>query len=593
MMEKRYTFPVLFLLAATSTAWAQHVGFPPLRDKGGPAPASHVVAPMGQYRSDPIWSDDLSDPSHWVLGTLDGTANNWVIGTTPPSGAYAIDTIQSTTAANGFALFDSDLMCGPDNGYLALASSVDLSGVDHVQLQFEQFYRRFQGQTFIDVSADGANWTTIEVNAQLITGAYTPNPALTTVDISAVAGGQPTVWFRFRYVGNCDYAWMVDDVALVEQPAHELALVSASTTSWDFNTAASFDSIYYSIFPPSELRPLAVNMTLFNAGYEPANGVTAHITTSDGYDETGDLGTIAPGDTVTWFGPQWTPTYVPGTHSIQFSAAMDSAEADTANNSASMAIGVSEDLWDTYIMARDNGALQTAVGDGDQGYKVGSWFHFRYPHVISYLMVALASTSGSMVEVNGQILDANRNLLVETGYHTVMENELSGPGEANWIYLTFDSWPYLEPGDYFFAFQHFGGVEMWVGASGTSAEQSSLLYRASEDTWYSISPTPMIRVVMDPEGGIGEQRDAGLAFRAWPNPASTSVQLEYELERPGTVRMILRDPNGRAVRILASGPESAGKHNVELDTRDLAAGVYSVALRTATGTATRKLVVMH
>lgn len=590
-MAKHYTS--LFLLCAFTApgtaVMAQHAIAPCIRDHGQPVVAVHAANPQDSFRSDPIWSDDFSDPSHWAFGTLNSTANNWVIGTDGPSGDYAIDTIMSTTAANGFALFDSDLMCGPDNGYVAIASSVDLSGVSHVQLQFEQFYRRFQGQTWVDVSADNVNWTSIEVNSQLTTGAYTANPAVTTVDISAVAAMQPAVWFRFRYTGNCDYAWMVDDVALVEQPAHEISLVAASTTTWDFDTADSYDSVYYSIFSITEIRPLAVNMTIFNAGYEPATDVMAHITTTDGYDESSNLGTIAPGDTVTWFGPLWTPTATGGVHSIGFSALADSMDGDTTDNNRSMSIQVSYD----FIMARDNGARQTSVGDGDQAYKVGNWFHFRNSHVVPAVLVALSSTSEVGVEVNALILDANRQPVAETAYHTVTADDLNGIGEGNFTTLYFDAPVALDPGDYFVAFQHFGGVEMWVGASGLSQDQTSLLYRASNDTWYSISPTPMVRLITDLAEGVFEEVSGGMRITAWPNPADDRTQVSFNLGSTGQVEAQLTDIDGRVVRTLFSGPLAAGTQNVEVDTRNLAPGVYNCTLRTAEGMASSRVVVMH
>lgn len=589
-MVKHYTAGLLVCMLGATTVQlaAQRIHAPQLRDHGvAPAFAHHAI--QAGHRSDPLWSDDFSNPSHWTFGTLNNTANNWVIGTGGPSGDYAIDTIMSTTASNGFALFDSDLMCGPDNGYVAIASSVDLSGVSHVQLQFEQFYRRFQGQTWVDVSADNVNWTSIEVNSQLTTGAYTANPAITTVDISAVAAMQPAVWFRFRYTGNCDYAWMVDDVALVEQPANEISLVSASTTTWDFNTAASYDSVYYSIFPLTEIRPLAVNMTIFNAGYEPATNVMAHITTSDGYDEGSNLGTIAPGDTITWFGPLWTPTAFVGVHSIGFSALADSMDADTTDNNRSMSIQVSGD----FIMARDNGARQTSVGDGDQAYKVGNWFHLRNSHAVPAVLVALSSTSEVDVEVNAQILDANRQPVAETAYHTVTADDLNGIGEGNFTTLYFDAPVALDPGDYFVAFQHFGGVEMWVGASGLSQEQTSLLYRASNDTWYSISPTPMVRLDVGYPGSIAEDGVLNIAVRAWPNPANAYTQVSFHLGKSTDVKVELIDVNGKCLRSKAYGIMAAGAHEVDIDTGNLAPGVYNCTLRTAQGMASSGLVVMH
>src|ERR1043165_6380325 len=70
-----------------------------------------------------IWSDDFSNASNWVISNDVGSTDDWVIGTNGPSGAYMIPAITSTTAANGFALYDSDLMCsGNQIGNLTTAN---------------------------------------------------------------------------------------------------------------------------------------------------------------------------------------------------------------------------------------------------------------------------------------------------------------------------------------------------------------------------------------------------------------------------------------------------------------------------------------
>lgn len=588
----------IFLGSISTGLYAQHVQVPLGRDAGAPPQPVHPASLPGQERSDPIWSDDFSGPAHWTFGTLDSTAHNWVIGTAVSGGAYPMPAISSTSAANGYALFDSGLPCGPDNGYMAIASPVDLSGHAHVQLLFEQFYRKFQGHTYVDVSNDGSTWTPFEVNVQLNVGQYTANPEVFRLDISSVAAMQDSVWFRFRYTGNCDYAWMVDDVALVEQPAHEISLVSASTTTWDFDTAESYDSVYYSNFPMSEIRPLAVNLTVFNAGYEPATNVVAHFTTSDGYDATSNLGTLAPGDTLTWFGPLWTPTASIGQHGVQFTVQADDADVDTTDNAVAMSIGINGDMTgDWSFLARDNGALATSVGDGANAFKVGNWVHLRFDHYCPPgILVAVSSTSDADFEINGQILDSNLLPIVETAYYTLNANDYSDLGEAFFIELPFYSPVELTGGsDYFVAVQHFGGPELWVGASGFSESQSSLLYRTMEDTWYSISPTPMVRLGTDDSKGcvVEEISKAGTLVPPQPNPADGATVLSYSLGQSQQVALELLDVNGKLLRTLAMGTRSAGRHKVQIDTHDLAAGIYSCVLRMPAGQLTRRLVVMH
>ena len=132
-----------------------------------------------------------------------------------------------------------------------------------------------------------------------------------------------------------------------------------------------------------------------------------------------------------------------------------------------------------------------------------------------------------------------------------------------------------------------------MGASGLSQDQTSLLYRASNDTWYSISPTPMVRLITDIDIGIAERNDVGLLLHARPNPADAQTVVSFALNKGVHAQLDLFDINGRPVRTLASGRMAAGTHEVDVDTRSLASGVYNCTLRTVEGVTTRRLVVMH
>src|SRR5690242_18473417 len=54
-----------------------------------------------------IWSDDFSMPTNWSTTHSVGSSD-WIIDFVGPSGPFAIQQINSTSALNGFAMFDSD-----------------------------------------------------------------------------------------------------------------------------------------------------------------------------------------------------------------------------------------------------------------------------------------------------------------------------------------------------------------------------------------------------------------------------------------------------------------------------------------------------
>jgi len=87
--------------------------------------------------------------------------------------------------------------------------------------------------------------------------------------------------------------------------------------------------------------------------------------------------------------------------------------------------------------------------------------------------------------------------------------------------------------------------------------------------------------------------DAGVWLgRAAPNPARNDVSIGFGLPRPASVRLVVLDAAGRAVRVLADGRYTAGDHRVRWDGRGVggkavASGVYfyrmSVEGRVLTG----------
>ena len=119
---------------------------------------SAPVQTSGSSNREVVWSNDFSVPADWTIaneiGSGSGADDNWVIGTNGPAGAFAIDDILSTSAANGFALFDSDLLCST-NGQIAnltTTNMIDCSAYSELVVEFEQQYRRFYDSTLVFVS---------------------------------------------------------------------------------------------------------------------------------------------------------------------------------------------------------------------------------------------------------------------------------------------------------------------------------------------------------------------------------------------------------------------------------------------------------
>ena len=74
-----------------------------------------------------------------------------------------------------------------------------------------------------------------------------------------------------------------------------------------------------------------------------------------------------------------------------------------------------------------------------------------------------------------------------------------------------------------------------------------------------------------------------------PNPFRHDTETSYTLERPATVRVVLRDGRGRTVRELQNGPKEAGTHRLRISAEGLSAGVYFLTVYGPDGARTRPL----
>ncbi len=587
------------LLAGTLVAGSAMAQSRPLMQakKMALAPAHPVVAAHAQ-RGAAIWSDDFSDPSTWQMGG-DG-ANDWVIGQVAPAGSFPSPAIESTTASNGWAIYDSDLYCASsDDAWMQNVTPIDLSGFPTVQLVFEELYRKFQDQTFVDVSNDGINWTPFAVNTNITSNNSSANPAVITLPISSVAGNQSTVYIRFHFksVNGCDYAWQVDDVSIEAIAGYNLVNVAASTTAYDYVNTTTWDSLAYTIYPLTEIRPLQLNM-IYTSNSAAAENATATITTSDGYSSS-NTASINPSDTVHYYGaPDYTPSAATGTYHINFALSGENADTDTTDNNRSDSVEVS-----TGVFARDRGVFQYYYNDDTQGsaFKIGNGFHVVNDEMLYSIDAVFANSSevGAGLEMNAQLLDPNTSdfsPLAESQYTTVVETDLTAGGGANFVHFIFNPPVALTAGtDYLAVVQHFGGVRLDVAASGDCSAQTAFIYQSSDATWYYVTKAPMVRMNFNSNVGIGAenvQNGVGLGQNL-PNPANGTTSVNYSLDNAAQVALNLYDINGKLVRNLVQGTEGAGSHRVEINTADLQEGVYFYTLTTDKMTATKRMTVVH
>ena len=173
----------------------------------------------------PFYSEDFAAglPGTWQSIDNGSPANVlWRYTTTGAKNGFPFDNYMhpaGTTSANGYMIFDSDSAAasGGEDASI-ITGAIDCSGKANVHLTFNEYFAQFNvSQGIVWVSNDGSTWTDVHhAEAGLGTDQTTANPFAQDIDITSYAAGQATVYIQFEWIGEFEYFWMVDDVALYE-----------------------------------------------------------------------------------------------------------------------------------------------------------------------------------------------------------------------------------------------------------------------------------------------------------------------------------------------------------------------------------------
>lgn len=557
-----------------------------------------------------IWSDDFSVASTWTRTAVAGTGL-WTIGTTGATGSFSIAAINSTTKANGFATFDSDLDCsGNEIADLTTATSINCTGHPFVLLQFQQQYRRFYDSTFVFISNNGTTWTKYAVNTNLKNNDLcSSNPEVVSLNITPTAGNQATVWVKFQFYSptslgasaGCAYSWMIDDVAIIDMPTNDMKVD---------NVFADFGAVIggsYSKIPKTQVLPASFGAALSNQGSSAQSNVKLNVDISNGsssvYNQTSTVIATVPYQHLdTLFIP--TPTFTPAaqslTYTVTYSVSQTQTEAapELLNSSKTQTIVIND-----TVFARDNGIV---AGDISPNYFVGGNVDgSEIANAYEFSTNALASSVSVFVHpntTNGTSIVANIYLLSPNGTKTALANSapysIAATANKNkWVTLPLTA--NLSKDSTYLASILVAGITSTAtivvfGEDKTTFQRQGVswvyLAGATTPTWGTIAELPMIRLNIKPGFvGINELESKGFALNQnTPNPFSKDATISYQLIKDANmVTLTVTDVMGR---IVSSEKVNAntGTHTVKLSS--YAAGVYYYTLNVDGNTITKKMI---
>ena len=554
----------------------------------------------------------------WTTDGADGAL--WLGDTNGPDGDFsdpATEKIQSTTAANGFMIFDSNLSNpgGVGNnrvGYL-LSPVLDLSGTPDVQLKFEHRFRwccSGDAGHWVDISTDGG--LSFPTRIDVSEGALN-NPMITNLDIGthtkwvdisqAVAGGPSTVVIRFAHeditaeptFNISHYHWQIDDVELFTSPGNDLQFTQnqyddfiPSTFVLDGNSV----NLEYNLYPYSQLHELTLKSRIRNGGVNTATGVDFRVEVLDPsstsiFDQTATLATMPryQADSLQLDG--FTPPATDGEFTVNFSLECDSVDERDEDNSFTKNFSVNE-----FDYGYDNGAMNGRASNGTDPFEVANKFFIHNTANAYGVKVAFATATAGSPSPVGQLVkanvyDGNGDWVAETEEYTIVAGDLNGGGGDEFVTLLFaDPFEMTAPGEFLVALQSFGGGAVYVATSGVSEVGSSLLITpetSDPDAEFFIqNNTPMVRLTFDPSVGVEENdfvNGVGLG-QNHPNPSDGTTIIPFNLTTGGLVTFDVHDMSGKRVLHSELGAKSAGPHRFTIDTTTMPEGVYFYTLNT-------------
>jgi hypothetical protein len=557
-----------------------------------------------------IWSDDFSVSSNWTKTAVAG-ADLWTIGTTGATGGFSITAINSTTKANGFATFDSDLQCGGNEiSDLTTATSINCTGHPFVLLQFQQQYRRFYDSTFIFISNNGTSWTKYVVNQNLKNNDLcSSNPELVSLNITPTAGNQATVWVKFQFyspntlnaAAGCGYSWMVDDASIIDMPTNDMKID---------NVFADFGSNFggsYSRIPKTQVLPVSFGAALSNKGSSAQSNVKLNVSISDGstsvYNQTSTVIATVPYqhlDTLLIPTPSFTPAAQSLTYTVTYSVSQTQTEAPTEllNSSRTQTIVIND-----TVFARDNGIVTGDIssnyftgGSGVDGTEIANAYEFSLDATASSVSAFVHSSS-----TNGTTIVANIYLLSPNGTISPIANSaaysIAGTANKNkWVTLPLTA-SLMKDSTYLASILAAGitstATIVVLGEDKTTFQKQGVSWvniPGTSTPWGTIAELPMIRLnIKSGFVGINELESKGFALNQnTPNPFSKDATVSYQLVKDAnTVTFIVTDVMGR---IVSSEKASAntGIHTVKLGS--YAPGVYYYTLNVDGNTITKKMI---
>lgn len=559
-----------------------------------------------------IWSEDFADgiPTNWnnsgtpTLAIWEyrgpSTNPNHLVGSRGsclPAGNVG-EAIASTTAANGFVIFDSNYWdndtnpCTVDNLGTGQApgphfstlttASIDLTGFSNTVLVFEQYIRYYLGNTRIEISIANGPWEVLYTNI-LDQGITTENTQTVRMPLPAAAGNQSNVKLRFVYDGLY-YFWQIDDIQILQGYANDLLIEKSSYGDFDFNNpdhTTGFEMMEYTQYPSAFAPLLHLKSNVFNLGTNSQNNIALNARVFNNnsgnlvFESTSPfLASLAPGEDSVLVAGEFQLDPIVSNYSVYFTNLQTEIDESTDNNLDTLQFDITPVTY-----ARDENNLGSMFIPSEEysnvPFEMGAVYLLPSGQQLHSVSVAIGEGTTLPSSVYATVFPFSLSTgigsaIASTQEFAITEADINAFGDASMKVLSFDAPVFLSQGLYLVAVGSSNSAfQVVIGLSGKSEDLSAWVrFNNSNTDLFYLTRTPMIRMNFGVVSNVTEQSFDQL-FQLYPNPTKEVISISLNEKESALLEMF--DQTGRRIHSQTFNLEQT---KIEMNLASFAAGIY-------------------
>jgi len=585
-------------------------------------------------------------PTGWTATGNSSFPGTWKWRNVACTGQFNIGVINSTTAANGWMVYDSDSLgdlspAVPIEGWLT-SGTISCTGHSTVELSFEEWFRKFQDSCFVEVSNNGGtSWTqfpllannTMPNNTNLPSNSYKMR-----LNISSVAANQANVKIRFYYRGRYSggsFNWLVDDVALAELDPTEVGIENSGVLCFG---GANVGWTSFATMPlqlVDTLHPITF-MNNFGANVQASVPVTAKIYngTNQVFTQTASYSglPVSAVDSLVDFTND--PGYLPnatGSYTIAYSI-NPTGDTHPENNIDTARFAISDSVWSANQGSITGGYYihrAASGGNSELSFSIGTIFRMPAGKTDTLTGASVCfnsqTTPGANLAVQIYTFDAGTTSwapVATTSFKTLTAADISTSSAAAFAYFPADVSSGIAPlilsggtdGTTFAAIvtgkqiptsstvvinstkAPVPTVAGTIGVEDTSQNDGAFTFASSGLPGGISGVAPMVRMHFAGAHGLSvNEVFAGEGnVNAYPNPADNNITVSFKMNQAADVNVKIVNTLGQTVNTQQFSKVGKGEtRNAVFSTSALATGIYFYTVEANGARVTKRFVVTH